>query len=951
MEALFTHPLTMVAGGALVSAPILIHLINRMRFRRIKWAAMEFLLKAQKRMKRKLILEQLLLLLLRCLLVLLVGLLFARFKWFSPLEGQETRATAHVVVLDDTPSMGDFWRGEDGQLTDAFEQAKLQITEKIAPAAAQANTPQTMELVRLTDLGTPRPFGRLNANAVEEMKRFLGPLKPSHVRVSLADGLRKAKELLDAEQGNDVGKIVHVVSDLRAVDWAIDGDAIQQITAEMAATGIQVHLIDVAFPNRRETDRQPRASDNVGIVEFRPRARVAARYQPIDFELRVKNFGNTELKDVGVRFRLNGEENRIGSVAFPSLPPNQERSMLLPVTLDRIAGKDDPLAAFNLVTAIIETPEPGGLAADNVRHAVVEVRERLKVLVVQGRNLPSDDPKSDGFYLKRLFQDAFGGIAWDEGKVGDLEKRDLRQYSSVYLLNVPTVTEDAAKALRKYVEEGGGLGVFLGPDVRPGEYNKLLYEKYGIFPVPLPSEPAKPPETELTLVLTKQILLRNPEAKNHPAVAGLYTNERGAAVKDMEVERFFYFPTIERYWPVARIGNWTKDASVSELYCLPNKQPVLDYEDAARKLIDKVRARSGEPKFEKHRAFVLPLLDKIRNTAAGRDPDLPTGENKLPPLSKLALYLDRLLCDQINDGDESEPVLREFWGFPEVADLKAEAQQLRDKVKFGDPLYVAKQLGQGRIATMTTTAGDQWTDWPSKGGTPGWVAVVTEMQKYLSGGGSEENRVVGSPVGLTFDSTRYKPSVTRTFVTFDPPKDARAGQPVTVTTVNMGEQPLEAKDVNLLFRFNEAKRPGAYLFTFTRLKGQNDPANAPPESPEFAAYTFNIDTAREGDLRRVGRDDLSRMAPKAAVHSPDDASWLDNLKQKRDDLSTRRWLYLLILIVLILEQAMAVRLSFHAKAEDLEAHAPSAAAAFAHGTPPPVTATVEEAPRETAGAT
>ena len=42
------------ADDALVSAPVIIHLINRMRFRRVKWAAMEFLLKAQKRMRRKL---------------------------------------------------------------------------------------------------------------------------------------------------------------------------------------------------------------------------------------------------------------------------------------------------------------------------------------------------------------------------------------------------------------------------------------------------------------------------------------------------------------------------------------------------------------------------------------------------------------------------------------------------------------------------------------------------------------------------------------------------------------------------------------------------------------------------------------------------------------------------------------------------------------------------------
>src|SRR5436305_10331406 len=133
MFSLFVNPWTMAAGAALVSAPIIIHLLNRMRFRRVKWAAMEFLLKAQKRMRRKLIIEQLILLLLRCLLVFLVGLLFARFLGFTPLQGKETRPTVHVVVLDDTPSMADLGGGEGNQ-TDAFEKAKSQLVDKIAPA-------------------------------------------------------------------------------------------------------------------------------------------------------------------------------------------------------------------------------------------------------------------------------------------------------------------------------------------------------------------------------------------------------------------------------------------------------------------------------------------------------------------------------------------------------------------------------------------------------------------------------------------------------------------------------------------------------------------------------------------------------------------------------------------------------------------------------------------------
>src|SRR6478672_462237 len=132
----FLNPWAFWAGLLLVLSPVVIHLINRIRYRRVRWAAMEFLLKAQKRMKRKLILQQLLLLLMRMLMVFLAGMLIARFAGCG-LSGDETRATAHVVILDDSPSMGDAWRAEDGAATDAFEQAKLVLTEQIAKSAAE----------------------------------------------------------------------------------------------------------------------------------------------------------------------------------------------------------------------------------------------------------------------------------------------------------------------------------------------------------------------------------------------------------------------------------------------------------------------------------------------------------------------------------------------------------------------------------------------------------------------------------------------------------------------------------------------------------------------------------------------------------------------------------------------------------------------------------------------
>src|SRR3954447_7062135 len=129
----FLNPGYLAAAAALVSVPVIIHLINRMRFKRIRWAAMEFLLKAQKRNRRRLIIEQLLLLALRCLLVALTGLLVLRFVGFS-FSDFAGKQGFHIVVLDDTLSMTDAWK-DNGVPKDSFAVAKQDILlDKIARA-------------------------------------------------------------------------------------------------------------------------------------------------------------------------------------------------------------------------------------------------------------------------------------------------------------------------------------------------------------------------------------------------------------------------------------------------------------------------------------------------------------------------------------------------------------------------------------------------------------------------------------------------------------------------------------------------------------------------------------------------------------------------------------------------------------------------------------------------
>ena len=86
----FLHPALFWTLGlptlGVVALPVLIHLINMMRHRRLQWAAMEFLLVSQKKHRTWVILKQLLLLLLRMAAVAAVVLMVAQPRLQSQVE-------------------------------------------------------------------------------------------------------------------------------------------------------------------------------------------------------------------------------------------------------------------------------------------------------------------------------------------------------------------------------------------------------------------------------------------------------------------------------------------------------------------------------------------------------------------------------------------------------------------------------------------------------------------------------------------------------------------------------------------------------------------------------------------------------------------------------------------------------------------------------------------------
>ena len=203
------HPGLLFTGIALASVPILIHLFFRRRHRVVRWAAMTWLLAALRKQKRRLQVENLILLILRCLMIALLATAVARpsvgAAALNPFGGG-TRSM--VLVVDTSASMGAQHTGRRG-----LERARTRAAEILNDLSSDSKV--TLVATR-DDLTGGAPRALLENAAPSEVRRQLGSLKLSNGPHRLDEVFRLVGRKLERLPGR---KLVLFVTDLQRRDW------------------------------------------------------------------------------------------------------------------------------------------------------------------------------------------------------------------------------------------------------------------------------------------------------------------------------------------------------------------------------------------------------------------------------------------------------------------------------------------------------------------------------------------------------------------------------------------------------------------------------------------------------------------------------------------------------------------------------------------------------------
>lgn len=499
----FDFPLLVWWGLPLAAVPLVIHLINLLRHRRVPFAAIEFLLASQKKYRTRVLLRQLVLLALRTAAVVGMIAALAQPRWRSTLGALFGGGPAlHVVLLDDSGSMRERGSEADAAAT-AFDRGREAVTG-IATAAAVTPQPSEVAVGRFSVLARGAaaavppfdlPRQAAAADTASRLAADLARRPASSEAIGPAAALEAVLPGLVAEDERE--RIVWLVSDFRAADWSPTGPA-AAATRRLAEAGVALRFIDCG-----ETGPTGPAG-NLTIERLEVVGGVPAAGVLVPLRVTVRNDGPGAAREVAVALREDGASRPGARIA--EIPAGGSASASFEV---RFAGSGSHIVAAEL--------RPDTLDIDDARTAVVDVVERAAVLVIDGET-GGDGRGGDAFYVATALAPGAGATTGVQPRIEParaLASLDLAAFDSVWILDPPRLDEPEVAALEAYVAGGGGAVFFAGPRTQAETVNRVLHRGgEGLFPLPLagpvdlPGKPASDPVPDIVV-------------EDHPVVAVL----------------------------------------------------------------------------------------------------------------------------------------------------------------------------------------------------------------------------------------------------------------------------------------------------------------------------------------------------------------------------------------------------------------------------------------------
>ena len=425
----FLTPLILL-GALAALIPVAIHFFFRSRYRTVPWAAMKFLLTSVEQTSRRLKFQEYLLLLTRIAVLVFLAVALARpinlsttgffyllaivgftifaltwilspfWQWTSSkfanmlvwggsqivllalvvlawlpllLGGMSSSATAAhgegdavdaVFVIDTSYSMGAIDRDGQTRLTLARAEA-LKVIDELPSHS-------TVQIVTCAGKGKTLIGPRSPAD-LATAKRLIDEIDIVHLATDLHPGVYEAKDVL--ARGQATNKELYIFSDMQKLGWEQQSGELKAALSDIKEKAV-VHLVRCGT----------RSSQECRDHRHLPARRHPAPGVRVGFAVQVRNAGSDPVENLTVSLAVdNDKEPETARIA--KISPGEVQAVTL-------AGKLDK-PGLHILTARTASDD---LEADNRFDQVIQVREQLNILVVDGNYNETDPYKGSSFF-------------------------------------------------------------------------------------------------------------------------------------------------------------------------------------------------------------------------------------------------------------------------------------------------------------------------------------------------------------------------------------------------------------------------------------------------------------------------------------------------------------------------------------------------------------------------
>lgn len=417
--------------------PILLHIFNLRKLKKIEFSTLTFLKELQKTKIRKLKIRQLILLILRTLLIILIVFAFSRPTLKGTLPGQiaEQAKTTAVILIDDSPSMTA--SDEQGEL---LHQAK-EVANNILNLLKDGDEVIFVKLSEAQqEISETKHVPQKNFTFI---RNIINNANSSFIHRKLEDALNYCAKLLYTSK--NYNKEIYIISDFRIGSFQSKFATANKME-NVFPPGTQVFLVNLG---RKEIN-------NIGIESVEMQNAILEVNKPFSIKVRITNYSNAYINNYIVKVYLDGQCVAQKGVDIKSNQPVEVEFSLIPRTSGFIEGK-------------VELEEDK-LDYDNKRFFTVFIPDELKVLIAGEEK----DYKYIKIALKAASADSSTALKITETSNIKFSALQLDNTNAVIITDIAKMSVNQCQMLKSYLQRGGGILIFPNTQSTLSDFNNNL---------------------------------------------------------------------------------------------------------------------------------------------------------------------------------------------------------------------------------------------------------------------------------------------------------------------------------------------------------------------------------------------------------------------------------------------------------------------------------------------